>query len=176
MPKGIFCMAKNLTEVIVNIEPSHRKEFYHVTSYRGKIASAANTFIYDFVVTFFFTATLRSRSKKEKKWIFLFLIREALKDTTFVTNVTKQGFFSPPENAIFDQKRQMVYFVTKVEGGQSQCDICHKKCFCLLKASLNTLNNCAFNWRRKYYIQHKDVSSLAGCDPATNRNRDSMWY
>ena len=60
-------MAKNLTEVIVNIEPSHRKEFHHVTSYRGKIASAANTFIYDFVVTFFFTATLRSRSKKRKK-------------------------------------------------------------------------------------------------------------
>ena len=31
MPKGIFCMAKNLTEVIENIELHQRKEFYIVT-------------------------------------------------------------------------------------------------------------------------------------------------
>ena len=84
-------MAKNLTEVIVNIEPSHRKEFYHVTSYRGKIASAANTFIYDFVVTFFFTATLRSRSKKEKKMNIFILNKGSLKRHHFCHKCHKTG-------------------------------------------------------------------------------------
>ena len=57
MPKGIFCLAKNLTEVIENID----KEFYQVTSYRGKIAVAANTIVYDLTVTYFFMASLGSR-------------------------------------------------------------------------------------------------------------------
>ena len=54
-------MAKNLTEVIVNFEPNHRKEFHQVTSYRGKIFILTNTLIYDMVVTFFFAASLKSR-------------------------------------------------------------------------------------------------------------------
>ena len=47
MPKGIFCMAKNLTEVIGNIDMHHdqRKEFYVVTLYKGKILNFINFFL-----------------------------------------------------------------------------------------------------------------------------------
>ena len=61
MPKGIFCLAKNLTEVIENIDKDQRKEFYLVTSYRGKIAVAVNTIVYDLTVLYFFMASLGSR-------------------------------------------------------------------------------------------------------------------
>ena len=67
MPKGIFCMAKNLTEVIVNIEPDQRKQFYQVTSYRGKLFMLVNTLIYDMVVTFLFTASLKARLIVDKE-------------------------------------------------------------------------------------------------------------
>ena len=61
MPKGIFCMAKNLTEVIENIKEDQRKEFYQVTSHRGKVFIIANTLIFDIVVFFFLIATLKAR-------------------------------------------------------------------------------------------------------------------
>ena len=61
MPKGIFCLAKNLTEVIENIDKNQKKEFHQVTSYRGKIAILANTILYDLTVTYFFMASIRSR-------------------------------------------------------------------------------------------------------------------
>ena len=54
MPKGIFCLAKNLTEVIENIEKYQRKEFYSITSSRGTIAAIANTIAFDIVIIFFF--------------------------------------------------------------------------------------------------------------------------
>ena len=62
MPKGIFCMAKNLTEVIRSLEKDQRKEFYHPTLHKGKIGIIINTIIFNSVVTYFFLAALKSRS------------------------------------------------------------------------------------------------------------------
>ena len=45
MSKGIFCMSKNLTEVIENIDKEERKEFWSVTLYKGKLAVLMFTFI-----------------------------------------------------------------------------------------------------------------------------------
>ena len=61
MPKGIFCMAENLTEVIGTLEKDQRKEYYHPTLHKGKIAIIFNTFIFNSVVTYFFFAALKSR-------------------------------------------------------------------------------------------------------------------
>ena len=61
MPKGIFCMAKNLTEVIRSLEKDQRKEYYHPTFHKGKITIIINTFIFNSVVTYFFLAALKSR-------------------------------------------------------------------------------------------------------------------
>ena len=61
MPKGIFCLERNLTEVIKNIDKSQRKEYYSITSYRGIIGVIANTICFDIVITFFFMASLKSR-------------------------------------------------------------------------------------------------------------------
>ena len=61
MPKGIFCMAKNLTEVFENIKEDQRKEFYLVTSFKGKIFVFATTLFFDIVVIFFLIATLKAR-------------------------------------------------------------------------------------------------------------------
>ena len=44
MSKGIFCMSKNLTEVIENIDKEERKEFWSVTLYKGKLAILMFTF------------------------------------------------------------------------------------------------------------------------------------
>ena len=47
MPQGIFCMSENLTEVIGNIRADQgMKEFYVVTSYKGRISTFANVFIH----------------------------------------------------------------------------------------------------------------------------------
>ena len=61
MPKGIICMAKNLTEVVENIKEDQRKEFYLVTSFKGKIFVFATTLFFDIVVIFFLIATLKAR-------------------------------------------------------------------------------------------------------------------
>ena len=61
MPKGIFCLEKNLTEIAENIEKDQKKEFNQVTSYRGKIFIIANTLLFDIVITYFFVASLRTR-------------------------------------------------------------------------------------------------------------------
>ena len=61
MPKGIFCMAKNLTEVIENIKEDQRKEFFLVTSYRGKMFIITNTLLYDGVGLYCLLASLKAR-------------------------------------------------------------------------------------------------------------------
>ena len=63
IPKGIFCMEKNLTEVIENIkEDQHqRKEFYVVTSNKGKLIIFSNTLIYDIVLISLLIASLIAR-------------------------------------------------------------------------------------------------------------------
>ena len=66
MPRGIFCMAKNLTEVIGNISADQTmKEFHVVTSYKGKITAFANAFIYNFVAISCFLLSVKSRSAKK---------------------------------------------------------------------------------------------------------------
>ena len=62
MPKGIFCMAKNLTEVIGTMEKDQQKEFYHLSSYKGKIFVIVSNFLFNSVVTYFLLAALKSRS------------------------------------------------------------------------------------------------------------------
>ena len=51
MLKGIFCMGKNLTEVMGNIDMQHdqRKEFYVVTLYKGKLFMFINISIFNFI-------------------------------------------------------------------------------------------------------------------------------
>ena len=51
MLKGIFCMGKNLTEVMGNIDMHHdqRKEFYVVTLYKGKLFLFINISIFNFI-------------------------------------------------------------------------------------------------------------------------------
>ena len=56
MPKGIFCMAENLTEVIGTMEKDQRKGLH-----KGKIPIIVNTFLFNSVVTHFFLAALKSR-------------------------------------------------------------------------------------------------------------------
>ena len=66
MPQGIFCMAENLTEVIGNIRADQTtKEFYVVTSYKGRISAFANMFIHNFVAIFCLLLSLKSRSAKK---------------------------------------------------------------------------------------------------------------
>ena len=55
IPKGIFCMAENLTEVIGTMEKDQR------TLHKGKTAIILNTFLFNSVVTYFFLAALKSR-------------------------------------------------------------------------------------------------------------------
>ena len=65
MPKGIFCMEKNLTEVIEdikeNIKEDQRKEFFLVTSYRGKMFIITNTLLHDGVGLYCLLASLKAR-------------------------------------------------------------------------------------------------------------------
>ena len=61
MPKGIFCMAKNLTEVIETMEKDQLNEFFYPTLHKGKILIIVNTFIFNSVVTYFFLAALKTR-------------------------------------------------------------------------------------------------------------------
>ena len=62
MPKGIFCMAKNLTEVIIrSMEKDQRKELYF-TLHKGKVAIICNTIIFISAVTYFFLGALKSGS------------------------------------------------------------------------------------------------------------------
>ena len=50
MLKGIFCMGKNLTEVMGNIDMHHeRKEFYVLTSSKGRLAALFNSSIFNFI-------------------------------------------------------------------------------------------------------------------------------
>ena len=50
MLKGIFCMGKNLTEVMGNIDMHHeRKEFYVLTSSKGRLATLFNSSIFNFI-------------------------------------------------------------------------------------------------------------------------------
>ena len=56
-------MAKNLTEVIETMEKDQRKEFYHTSSYKGKIFVLFSNFLINSVVTYFFLAALKSRSR-----------------------------------------------------------------------------------------------------------------
>ena len=60
MPKGIFCMAKNLTEVAENMNFDQRKEFYHLTSYRGKVLIFMIAFLYDLATLFFYFAAQKA--------------------------------------------------------------------------------------------------------------------
>ena len=69
MPKGIFCMAKNLTEVIENIELHQRKEFYVVTEYsiasvmlsKGKLLLYLTFFIFNLIAISCLLLSLKSR-------------------------------------------------------------------------------------------------------------------
>ena len=61
MPKGIFCMAKNLTEVIGTMEKDQRKEFFQATLNKGKMFVFVNASLYNIWVTFCFLAALKSR-------------------------------------------------------------------------------------------------------------------
>ena len=61
IPKGIFCMAKNLTEVIRNMEMDQRKEFYVVTFNKGKIFIFINSFFFNFLVIWCLLQSLKSR-------------------------------------------------------------------------------------------------------------------
>ena len=58
-------MEKNLTEVIEdikeNIKEDQRKEFYQVTSYRGKLFIIANTFFHDGVGLYCLLASNKAR-------------------------------------------------------------------------------------------------------------------
>ena len=54
-------MAKNLTEVIGNLEKGQRKEFYVVTLYKGKVFFIMNTIFYNSANIFFFLAAQKSR-------------------------------------------------------------------------------------------------------------------
>ena len=62
MPKGIFCMSKNLTEVIGTMGKDQRKEFYHPALHKAKVAVVVNTFMFNASVTYWFLAALKSRS------------------------------------------------------------------------------------------------------------------
>ena len=62
MPKGIFCMSKNLTEVIETMGKDQRKEFYNPAFHKAKVAVVANTFMFNLSVTYWFLAALKSRS------------------------------------------------------------------------------------------------------------------
>ena len=61
MQKGIFCMAKNLTEVIENIEMDHRKEFWAVTFYRGKISIISYFIFFNFLAIYFLLSSQKTR-------------------------------------------------------------------------------------------------------------------
>ena len=62
LPKGIFCLAKNLTEVIATIEKDQLKEFYQPTLHKGKIMVIGNGLLYCSFVTYCYFAALNSRS------------------------------------------------------------------------------------------------------------------
>ena len=44
----------------------------------------------------------------------------------------------------------------------------------VIKKSFEILTKIQATHSKAKNIEYKDVSSLAGCDPATNRNRDTM--
>ena len=62
MPKGIFCLAENLTEAIATIEKDQIKEFYQPSVHKGKILIIANCIFYNCFVTYCYLAALKSRS------------------------------------------------------------------------------------------------------------------
>ena len=62
MPKGIFCLAKNLTEVIATIEKDQLKEFYQPTLHKGKVMVIINGLLHCSFCTYFYFAALKSRS------------------------------------------------------------------------------------------------------------------
>ena len=66
MPKGIFCLEKNFTEIAESIEKDQKKGFWTGTSYRGKIFIITNTLLFDIVLTYFFMASLREAFIKKK--------------------------------------------------------------------------------------------------------------
>ena len=53
-------MAKNLTEVAENMNFDQRKEFYHLTSYRGKVLIFMIAFLYDLATLFFYFAAQKA--------------------------------------------------------------------------------------------------------------------
>ena len=54
MPKGIFCMAKNLTQVIESVDEKNRKEFYNVTNIKGKMYVVISAILFDISVVYFY--------------------------------------------------------------------------------------------------------------------------
>ena len=66
MPKGIFCMANNLTEVIGTMAKDKRKEFFQASLNKGKIFVFVNALLWNIMVTFCFLAALKSRSMNQK--------------------------------------------------------------------------------------------------------------
>ena len=62
MPKGIFCLAKNLTEVIATIEKDQLKEFYQPTLHKGKIMVILNGLLHCSFVTYCYFGAQKSRS------------------------------------------------------------------------------------------------------------------
>ena len=54
-------MAKNLTEVIENIKEDQRKEFFLVTSNKGKLLIFSTTLIYDILLISLLIASLIAR-------------------------------------------------------------------------------------------------------------------
>ena len=89
MPKGIFCMAKNLTEVIGTMEKDQRKEFYQASLNKGKIFVIVNALLWNIMVTFCFLAALKSRSMNQI--IYAYLVRFS----TFVLgkSIISKGLF-----------------------------------------------------------------------------------
>ena len=61
MHKGIFCMEKNLTEVLENMKVDEGKEFFLATSNRGKMLALISTFIFDFALIYFYFAAKIAR-------------------------------------------------------------------------------------------------------------------
>ena len=60
MQKGIFCMAKNLTEVEENMKAHERKEFFNATTYKGKVLAFMSTFLFNFALFFFYFAAKKA--------------------------------------------------------------------------------------------------------------------
>ena len=57
-------MAKNLTEVIENVKMDEQKEFYVVTTHKGKIYVFISTFIFNFIAISCLLLSQKSRYAK----------------------------------------------------------------------------------------------------------------